>query len=87
MWPETDGAFLSCEFSLPGMQAAKRSYLKSASREETLIKKREGKKTAFLFIYINHLPIQIHLCFLTAPVGDGDDEKRSSKQGEVRGQG
>lgn len=28
-----------------------------------------------------------HLSFLTAPTGDGDDEKRSSKQEEVKGQG
>ena len=48
------------------------------------------KKTDFLFIYSDYLSKDCnyrHLFFLTAPTGDSDDEKRSRKQGEVKGQG
>ena len=66
--------FLSWEFRLPGMQATRWSYLKSVSREETVMTDRNSLATGSPLI-------------LTAATGDGGGEKRWSKQRGVTGQG
>lgn len=51
--------------------------------------KQSKKQPSFLSTptTVSYTPTTGHLSFPTAPTGDGDDEKRSSKQGEVKGQG
>lgn len=73
------------------------AYLECRRLNDPILSQRAGKR--LMKKKKNSLPFHLHqlpfhtlqlkgqLSFLTAPAGDGDDEKRSSKQGEVKRSG